>query len=109
MNDIIYSLIKAVLPLIVTYIIKVIIDYYLKLSDKKQENIKAVVRTAVLIAQQVYKDNSVKLETAEDYIIDKLGIKNRDQIKALIEETLAELKLQWGEQWDNLSKLSGTG
>ena len=102
MNDIIYSLIKAVLPLIVTYIIKIILDYYLKLSDKKKENIKAVVRTAVMIAQQVYVENPDKFGYAEDYIIDKLGIKNRDQIKALIEEAVAELKLQWGEAWKGL-------
>jgi hypothetical protein len=74
----------------------------LKLSDKKKENIKAVVRTAVMIAQQVYRENPDKLTYAEDYIIGKLGIKDRDQIKALIEEAVAELKLQWGEAWKGL-------
>jgi hypothetical protein len=102
MNDIIYSLIKAVLPLIVTYIVKVIIDYYLKLSDKKKENIKAIVKTAVLIAQQVYAENPDKFRYAETYIMDKLGIKDQEKVKDLIEEAVAEFKLQWGEAWKGL-------
>jgi hypothetical protein len=102
MNDIIYSLIKALLPIIVAGVVKILLDVYVKLSDRHKTLIKAVVRTAVLIAQQVYAENEDKFNYAMNYIMDKLGIEDKDEIKALINEALAELKLQWGDAWGEL-------
>lgn len=102
MNDIVYSTIKALLPLIIALVVKISIDVYSKLSDRRKEIVKAVVRTAVLVAQQVYAENTEKFDYAMNYIMDNLGIKDKDKIKALIEEALAEFKLQWGDSWKGL-------
>jgi len=116
MHDVIlrllYDIIAILVPILVVYLVTWIQK---KLGSEKVQKIiyeletkKELARIAVMFVQQAYKDlgGPAKYEKAAEWLSDMSDCMGLDltseEVKALIEAALKELKAELGEAWDNI-------
>ena len=108
-----YDIIAVLVPILVAYLVAWIQK---KLGSEKVQKIiyeletkKELARIAVMFVQQAYKDlgGPAKYEKAAEWLSDMSEYMGLDltpeEIKALIEAALKELKAELGEAWDELA------
>jgi len=108
-----YDIIAELVPILVAYLVAWIQK---KLGSEKVQKIiyeletkKELARIAVMFVQQAYKDlgGPAKYEKAAAWLSDMSEYMGLDltpeEIKALIEAALKELKAELGEAWDELA------
>lgn len=108
-----YDIIAVLAPILVAYLVAWIqkrlgIERLQKIIYELETK-KELARIAVMFVQQIYKDFSgpAKYEKAAAWLSDmseRLGLDlTEEEIKALIEAALKELKAELGEAWDELA------
>jgi LL-H family phage holin len=112
--QLLYDVIAILVPVLVGYLVAWIQK---KLGTEKVQKIaqelqtkQELARIGVQFVQQAYKDlgGPEKYEKAAEWLSDmamKMGLALTDEeIKALIEAALKELKAEFGETWNDISK-----
>lgn len=109
-----YDIIAVLVPILVAYLVAWIQK---KLGSEKVQKIiyeletkKELARIAVMFVQQAYKDlgGPAKYEKAAEWLSDMSEYMGLDltpeEIKALIEAALKELKAELGEAWEDFKQ-----
>jgi len=109
-----YDIIAVLVPILVVYLVAWIQK---KLGSEKVQKIiyeletkKELARIAVMFVQQAYKDlgGPAKYEKAAEWLSDMSEYMGLDltpeEIKALIEAALKELKAELGEAWEDFKQ-----
>ena len=109
-----YDIIAVLLPILVAYLVTWIQK---KLGSEKVQKIiyeletkKELARIAVMFVQQAYKDlgGPEKYEKAAEWLSDMSDYMGLDltpeEVKALIEAVLKELKAELGEAWEDFKQ-----
>jgi len=107
-----YDIIAVLVPILVAYLVAWIQK---RLGSEKVQKIiyeletkKELARIAVMFVQQAYKDlgGPAKYEKAAEWLSDMSDCMGLDltseEVKALIEAALKELKAELGEAWDSI-------
>ncbi len=103
MEEVLISLVSELLIAVVVVLIGIGLSWYK--SNIKDENTRRIIADGILFAQQVFGhlDGGVRFKEAKTWITKTLqsqGIKIDDEkLKVLIEATLKELKIEYGENW----------
>ncbi len=110
---VLYDIIAVLVPILVVYLVAWIQK---RLGSEKVQKIiyeletkKELARIAVMFVQQAYKDlgGPAKYEKAAEWLSDMSEYMGLDltpeEVKALIEAALKELKAELGEAWDELA------
>ena len=109
-----YDIIAVLVPILVAYLVAWIQK---KLGSEKVQKIiyeletkKELARIAVMFVQQAYKDlgGPAKYEKAAEWLSDMSEYMGLDltpeEVKALIEAALKELKAEFGEAWEDFKQ-----
>jgi len=111
---VLYDIIAVLVPILVAYLVAWIQK---RLGSEKVQKIiyeletkKELARIAVMFVQQAYKDlgGPEKYEKAAEWLSDMseyMGLDlTPDEVKALIEAVLKELKAELGEAWEDFKQ-----
>lgn len=111
---VLYDIIAVLVPILVAYLVAWIEK---RLGSEKVQKIiyeletkKELARIAVMFVQQAYKDlgGPEKYEKAAEWLSDMseyMGLDlTPDEVKALIEAALKELKAELGEAWEDFKQ-----
>lgn len=98
----VWKLIIAVAPVIVSLVVKLITDAVAKMSEANQAKLEYWVGVFVKTAQMIEPDPAKRKAWVLGKLTELFPGVPEETLSALIEAVLAELKLESGEEWSEL-------
>ena len=98
-----WKLIIAVAPIIVSVVVKLITDAVNGMSQANREKLEYWVNVFVKAAQMLEPDPQIRKEWGMEQIAKLYPDVDKEQLSALIEAVLAEIKLESGTDWKALA------
>lgn len=101
-NALIWKLIIAIAPIIVSVVVKLITDMTSKMTEANREKLEYWVDVFVKTAQMIEPDPAKRKEWVMAQVAKLYPDVDRVQLSALIEAVLASIKLDNGDLWEQL-------
>jgi hypothetical protein len=101
-NAVIWKVIIAIAPIIVSVVVKLIADMVAKMSETNRAKLEYWVDVFVKTAQMIEPDPAKRKEWVMEQIAKLYPDVDKTQLSALIEAILAEIKLDDGNLWEEL-------
>lgn len=101
-NALIWKLIIAVAPVIVSVVAKLITDMVAKMSEANRAKLEYWIDVFVKTAQMIEPDPLKRKEWVMEQVVKLYPDIDREQLSALIEAVLAGIKLEDGIMWQEL-------
>ena len=98
-----WKLIIAVAPVIVSLVVKLITDMVAKMSAENQAKLEYWIGVFVKTAQMIEPDPAKRKEWVMAQITKLYPDIDKAQLSALIEAVLAQIKLDNGDLWEDLT------
>ena len=102
-NALIWKLIIAIAPIIVSVVVKLITDMVAKMSTENRAKLEYWVDVFVKTAQMLEPDPQKRKEWVMEQIAKLYPDVDKEQLSALIEAILAQIKLDNGDLWEDLT------
>ncbi|HPS70559.1 MAG TPA: hypothetical protein PLO19_07445 [Candidatus Cryosericum sp.] len=103
LTSLIWKLIIAIAPIIVSVVAKLITDMVAKMSTENRAKLEYWVDVFVKTAQMLEPDPQKRKEWVMEQIAKLYPDVDKEQLSALIEAVLAEIKLESGTDWKALA------
>lgn len=101
-NALIWKLIIAIAPIIVSVVVKLVTDMVAKMSEENRAKLEYWVDVFVKTAQMLEPDPLKRKEWVMAQVAKLYPDIDKVQLSALIEAVLAEIKLEEGVSWKEL-------
>ena len=102
-NALIWKLIIAIAPIIVSVVLKLITDAISKMSADNQAKLEYWVDVFVKTAQMIEPNPTKRKEWVMAQVTKLYPGVDKEQLSALIEAILAQIKLDNGDLWEDLT------
>ena len=107
-NALIWKLIIAIAPIIVSVVVKLVTDMVAKMSTTNREKLEYWVDVFVKTAQMLEPDPQKRKEWVMAQVAKLYPDVDKAQLSALIEAILAQIKLEDGVAWKELPPVDET-
>lgn len=102
-NALIWKLIIAIAPIIVSVVVKLITDMVAKMSTENRAKLEYWVGIFVKTAQMIEPNPTKRKEWVMAQVAKLYPDVDKEQLSALIEAILAQIKLDNGDLWEDLT------